>query len=68
MAENEELESEGGTVLPLREMMSLVSADPADAIHSTLVPPEGAELEPASGEKLPLATLPVEPPDAAESS
>ena len=66
------LEDEAGKVLPLREMMSLISTDPADAMHSTLVPPDASDPEPAAAstpgpiaaEKGPMATLPVEPPDA----
>ena len=68
MADDKELDGEGGKVLPLREMMSLISTDPADAMHSTLVPVDpDPDTEPAPGpfapEKGPMATLPVEPPD-----
>lgn len=68
MAEDKELESEGGKVLPLREMMSLISTDPADAMHSTIVPPDASDPQPATEQRPPLATLPVEPPDTDDVS
>ena len=60
----DELEQEqGATVLPLREMMSTISTDPADPMFSTLVPGEEGAEGPISAEKEPMATLPVEPRD-----
>lgn len=68
MADDKELEDEGGKILPLRQMMSLISTDPADAMHSTIVPPGASDPQPVSGEGPPLATLPVEPPDTEAAS
>lgn len=64
MADDKDLEGAQGKVLPLREMMSLISTDPADAMYSTLVPADASDAGPASEQKPPLATLPVQPPDA----
>ena len=67
-AEDKELDDEQGKVLPLREMMSLISTDPADPMYSTLVPVDPSDPGPVSGQKPPLETLPVEPPDEASSA
>ena len=67
MADDEGL-GERGTVLPLRKMMLLIGTDPADAMHSMLVPPDASDPQPVSGQGLPLATLPIEPPDTEEAS
>lgn len=68
MSDDNELEDEGGNVLPLRQMMSLISTDPADALHSTIVPPDASDPQPAGGHGPPQATLPVEPPDSEAAS
>jgi hypothetical protein len=68
MADDEEPGDEQGKVLPLREMMSLISTDPADQMYSTLVPVDPSDPGPASGQKPPLETLPVEPPDEESSA
>ena len=62
---NDELEPGDGKPLPPREMMSLISTDPADPMYSTLMP--GGTPADGSGmtaEGPPMATLPVEGPDA----
>lgn len=57
----DEAHPEEGKVLPQREMMSLVSADPADPMYSTLIPADGPFATP------PDNTLPVEGPDGADA-
>ena len=58
MADNKEPEDEQGKVLPIREMMSLISADPADGMYSTLVPTDapatgsGPVVQPPRGDEL----------------
>ena len=56
----DELEHGDGKPLPQREMMSLISTDPADPMYSSLVP-AGAPVEggPVTTEAPPLGTLPV---------
>ena len=63
MADDKELADEQGKVLPIREMMSLISTDPGDPMYSTLVPVDPSDPGPASGQTPPEETLPVEPPD-----
>jgi hypothetical protein len=56
-----------GKVLPQREMMSLVSADPADPMYSSMIPPGAGPFAPGLGGG---DTLPIEGPnvDGAEDS
>lgn len=61
-ATNDELDPGEGKVLPAREMMSLITTDPADP--GMFVTPGGPVDAPITGETPPLATLPVEGPDA----
>lgn len=49
-----------GTVLPKRELMSVIGADPADPLYSALVPSD-APVEAAEGP--PQPTLPIEGPE-----
>jgi hypothetical protein len=59
-----------GKVLPQREMMSLISADPADPMYSSMVPPDGGPFAPAlrPGDTLPIEGPNVEGAEDSESS
>jgi hypothetical protein len=59
---NDELEPGKGKVLPQREMMSLVSTDPADPMYSSLVP-QGGTVAPPVDANPPMHILPVEGPE-----
>ena len=64
MAEDQrkdELEHGDGKALPQREMMSLISTDPADPMYSSLVP-AGAPVDggPVAAGGPPLTPLPVD--------
>jgi hypothetical protein len=62
---DDELEAGEGKPLPQREMMSLISTDPADPMYSTILPADASTADgPMTAETPPLATLPVEGPDA----
>jgi hypothetical protein len=56
-----------GKVLPQREMMSLLSTDPADPMYSSMIPPDAGPFAPGLR---PGDTLPIEGPnvDGAEDS
>jgi hypothetical protein len=58
----DELEPGEGKVLPQREMMSLISTDPADPMYSSLTP-SGGTVAPPVDPNPPMHILPVEGAD-----
>jgi hypothetical protein len=64
----DEKEPDDGALLPNREMMSLVSTDPADPLYGALIPPPTEEIGGPYSQGLPLPTDPEVEGGSSEST